>query len=242
VVDQLPAGISFVLASPSQGTCAYEPGSAVVVCPLGALLAGEEATILIVATVALSTPAETVLVNWAGVVAEQTETAPADNEDTVSVTVDAAPVPDGENVDPDGSGEQFAYAENAGWLNLEPLGDGGPGVEVTDTGLTGWMWGENLGWCSLSCAVTGSCGAVPFGVTNDGAGALGGWAWCENAGWISFSCANTGSCAAAAYGVAIDPATGVFAGRAWGENVGWISFSGTGAAPFRVVTNWRATP
>jgi hypothetical protein len=79
-------------------------------------------------------------------------------------------------------------------------------------------------------------------VTNDGAGNLAGWAWCENAGWISFSCANTASCAAAAYGVAIDPATGVFAGRAWGENVGWISFSGTGPAPFRVVTGWRAVP
>ena len=35
---------------------------------------------------------------------------------------------------------QYAWAENVGWINAEPQGNGGPGVEVTDSKLTGWMW------------------------------------------------------------------------------------------------------
>jgi hypothetical protein len=37
-----------------------------------------------------------------------------------------------ENTDPEQSDSQYAWSENAGWLNAEPLGDGGPGVEVMD--------------------------------------------------------------------------------------------------------------
>jgi len=55
-----------------------------------------------------------------------------------------------ENTDPDGDGSQYAYGENVGWLNAEPLGDGGPGVRVEDFELTGWFWGENVGWVSLA--------------------------------------------------------------------------------------------
>ena len=46
-----------------------------------------------------------------------------------------------ENVDPSNDGSQYAYAENAGWINAEPSGDGGPGVTVADFELSGWMWG-----------------------------------------------------------------------------------------------------
>ncbi|MGH9869514.1 MAG: hypothetical protein ACREAA_15280 [Candidatus Polarisedimenticolia bacterium] len=143
-----------------------------------------------------------------------------------------------ENVDPLGVGSQYAYAENVGWLNTEPLGDGGPGMQVEDFGLTGWMWGENLGWVSLSCEDTSICGVVAYGVTNDGNGELAGYAWSENAGWISFSCANSGSCVTAAYGVTINPTTGSFAGRAWSENAGWITFASAGPVPYEVATSW----
>jgi uncharacterized repeat protein (TIGR01451 family) len=240
VVDALPAGVALVAATPSQGTCSLDGEN--LICALGALLQGETATLALVVAVPAGTPGGIVLVNWAGVVAEQADPSPGDNEDTASVVVDAAPVPPGENIDPGGTGEQYAYAENAGWINLEPLGDGGPGVEVGSTGLTGWMWGENVGWCSLSCAGTGSCGVVDFGVAHAGDGVLAGWAWCENAGWISFSCANTGTCGTASYGVIVDPATGVFSGRAWSENVGWIGFGGSGIVPYRIVTAWRGVP
>ncbi|MDY6950446.1 MAG: hypothetical protein SWE60_02960, partial [Thermodesulfobacteriota bacterium] len=37
-----------------------------------------------------------------------------------------------ENIDPDNDDSQYAWGENVGWINLEPEGDGGPGVEVGD--------------------------------------------------------------------------------------------------------------
>ena len=93
-----------------------------------------------------------------------------------------------ENIDPEDDGSQYAYGENVGWLNLEPGGDGGQGVEVGDFALTGYMWAENTGWVSLSCENTASCGTVYYGVANDGYGNLSGYAWAENLGWLSFSC------------------------------------------------------
>jgi len=144
-----------------------------------------------------------------------------------------------ENVDPYNDASQYVYGENIGWLNAEPLGDGGPGVDVTDTMLSGYVWAENIGWVSLSCENTSSCGTVSYGITNDQTGQLSGYAWSENAGWISFSCTNTDSCTTVDYGVTIDTITGEFHGRAWGENIGWISFRGEDSAPFRVMTSWE---
>ena len=74
-----------------------------------------------------------------------------------------------ENIDPDNDDCEYAYGENVGWLNLEPDGDGGPGVEVSDSTLTGYMWGENIGWVNLS--------PTEGGVVNDGNGNLTGYAW-----------------------------------------------------------------
>ena len=141
-----------------------------------------------------------------------------------------------ENIDPDDDGSQYAWGENVGWLDLEPQGDGGPGVEVGDLALAGYMWGENIGWISLSCENTSSCDTVDYGVTNDGDGNLSGYAWGENVGWISFSCKNTDTCTTVDYGVTIDPATGEFSGYAWGENIGWINFAPNGAG---AKTSWR---
>jgi len=144
-----------------------------------------------------------------------------------------------ENIDPGHDGSKYAWSENLGWLNAQPSGPGGPGVEVADTQLTGWMWSESAGWISLSCANTSSCGTVSYGVTNNGCGTLAGMAWSENAGWINFAptaCAGDPTC-----GVAIDAATGVFGGRAWSENAGWITFSSTGTNPYQVATGWQRT-
>src|SRR5438034_10927306 len=135
-----------------------------------------------------------------------------------------------ENVDPLNDGSRYAYGENVGWLNAEPLGRGGPGVNVGDAALGGYLWSENVGWISLSCSNTGSCATVSYGVANDGAGALSGFAWGENIGWVNF--------APAGGGVAIDATTGTFSGRAWGENVGWITFASSGPVSYRVRTSW----
>ena len=145
-----------------------------------------------------------------------------------------------ENIDPGNDDSQFAYAENLGWLNAEP--SGAPGVQVGDDELSGWIWGENVGWVSLSCQNTLSCGSNPYGVTNNGFGFLAGYAWSENVGWISFSCENTLSCGLVSYGVTIDPATGEFFGRAWSENAGWISFASAGPFPFNMRTGWACVP
>ena len=138
-----------------------------------------------------------------------------------------------ENINPSGDGSKYAWAENLGWINAQPGGPGGPGVQVSDSGLTGWAWSENAGWISLSCT-NRSCAGGSYGVMSDGCGALTGFAWSENAGWINF--APTGA------GVAIDPKTGIFSGRAWSENAGWITFSSTGPNPYRMATAWRRTP
>jgi hypothetical protein len=130
-----------------------------------------------------------------------------------------------DTIDPDNDGSQYAWAENVGWLNAEPLGDGGPGARIWADRAEGWIWAENIGWISLSCGNTSSCGVVPYEVTNDGAGNLAGFAWSENAGWVSFSCVNTMSCATVDYGVVVDPGTGELSGYAWAENLGWVSFS-----------------
>jgi len=135
-----------------------------------------------------------------------------------------------ENVDPAGDGSQYAWGENSGWVNAEPSGNAGPGIDVQDFGLTGWMWSEHDGWISLSCVNTASCGTTPYGVKNDGSGTLSGYAWAENAGWIHFNPSQGG--------VTIDPATGNFSGRAWGENGGWLNFASVAPVAYKVKTSW----
>jgi hypothetical protein len=141
-----------------------------------------------------------------------------------------------ENVDPGNDNHQFAWGENVGWINAEPSGNGGPGMDVGNFALTGWMWGENAGWLSLSCSNTASCGTAQYGVTNDGYGKLSGFAWAENVGWVNFApttCQPDPTC-----GVGVDPATGYFFGRAWGENVGWVTFASAAPIDSTVRTSW----
>jgi hypothetical protein len=130
-----------------------------------------------------------------------------------------------ENIDPYNNGSQYAYGANVGWLNFEPnTDDPNAGAMVSRDGLTGYVWVPNIGWVSLSCSNTNSCGRVSYGVVNDGNGNLSGYAWNANAGWISFSCENTESCERVNYGVTID-SIGNFNGWAYGENIGWVNFN-----------------
>jgi hypothetical protein len=124
-----------------------------------------------------------------------------------------------ENIDPYEDGSQYAYGENIGWLNFEP--SEGPGVQVEDDKLTGFVWAENIGWINLHCENNGTCATVAFGVVNDGAGNLSGYGWAENVGWINFDPEVTGP--GNAYQVQIEP-DGKLSGWAWGENIGWIHF------------------
>lgn len=136
-----------------------------------------------------------------------------------------------ENIDPYNDSSQYGYGENVGWQNFEP--NTGDGVQVASDKLTGFVWAENIGWVSMSCENTSSCGATSYGVTNDGSGNLGGYAYAENVGWISFSCDNTASCGTVDYGVTID-SDGNFDGWAYGENIGWIHLQSTNAPTYKV--------
>jgi hypothetical protein len=151
----------------------------------------------------------------------------------------AGPARSAENIDPANGGSQYAWSENAGWWNAEPSGNGGPGVNVAATALTGWIWSESLGWISLSCQNTGTCASNAYGVLNDSKGDLTGYAWSENAGWINFAPKNG---LGTPVPVRIDPGTGVFGGYAWGENIGWVSFafSAPVEVPYQIRTSWSA--
>lgn len=100
-------------------------------------------------------------------------------------------------------------------------------VHVTDGGLSGYAWGDELGWINLA--------PTNGGVDNDGEGNLSGYAWGQHTGWINFDPSNGG--------VTIDD-DGIFHGYAWGQNVGWISFncadeSLCGTDDYKVETDWR---
>ena len=126
-----------------------------------------------------------------------------------------------ENVDPYGSGEQYGWSENTGWLNAEPSVGGG--MQVESNKITGWIWAENIGWINLHCENNGTCASVSFGVVNDGAGNLSGYAWGEDVGWINFDPYVSGETRLNEYCVRIDE-DGRLSGWAWGENIGWIHF------------------
>ena len=48
LTDPLPAGVTFVSATPSQGTCSQVAGT--VTCPLGTIASGANATVSVVVT------------------------------------------------------------------------------------------------------------------------------------------------------------------------------------------------
>jgi uncharacterized repeat protein (TIGR01451 family) len=81
VTDALPAGVTFVSASPSQGTCS---GTTTVTCDLGSLGAGASATVTIVVTPTRGTT----LSNTASVTGAETDPDTANNSATATTTID----------------------------------------------------------------------------------------------------------------------------------------------------------
>ncbi|MBP7804775.1 MAG: carboxypeptidase regulatory-like domain-containing protein [Candidatus Pacebacteria bacterium] len=98
----------------------------------------------------------------------------------------------------------------------------GTAVTVTTSGLTGYIWSEDLGWINL--APTNS------GVLNTSAGVLSGYAWGSTASWVNFDTTNSG--------VTINTSTGEFSGYAWVSSGGWMKFD-CAIADACVKTDWR---
>ena len=108
-------------------------------------------------------------------------------------------------------------------------------VQVYDTYLKGYAWGEKVGWISLNCAneVVNNCGSNGnFHVANNTSGQLSGWAWGQKTGWINFGPFSNSATAS----VVINPSTGEFNGYAWAQKLGWIEFLCPGVSC--VKTDW----
>lgn len=109
---------------------------------------------------------------------------------------------------------------------------------ISDSELTGWMWGSATGWISFNCSnVPGSCTASNYKVTVDQNGYLSGYAWGPQSGWVNF--APTG---AGANTVRINE-YGVFSGYAWVQSFGYLSFncsndSSCGTVDFKTATDY----
>jgi len=118
----------------------------------------------------------------------------------------------------------YAWNSRSGWINF---GYSGGNVFVPEGigDLSGFAHSDNIGWISLNCVSTNSCGSIQYKVSSDANGELSGWAWSENYGWISFNCSSDSSCASSNYNVTINQTTGEFNGYAWSQNLGWISFN-----------------
>lgn len=130
------------------------------------------------------------------------------------------------NIDLDSDG-------NHDFVNWNPTNGG---ATVADTGISGYIWGDTVGWINLAPTtsnqqVTVTCGANP---TTDPA-YLGGYAWGQNTGWINFA-------PSAATGVnkpQINPTTGAFSGYVWAQNYGYMQLFSVAAGHPGVITTWR---
>jgi hypothetical protein len=145
---------------------------------------------------------------------------------TPTPTITPTPAPGTGNID---WNNKWAWGDKVGWYNYRPTGGG---ATVTNTGLYGYIFHENVGWIKLSYSDTppyGNTTATNWGVNNDGNGNLSGYGWSEIAGWINFHPTHSQ--------VVID-SSGNFSGYAWSENAGWIHFGSTSPVSYKVKTAW----
>lgn len=56
----------------------------------------------------------------------------------------------------------------------------------TSYNVSGWLWSDTIGWVSLNCDNTNSCGDSDFGVIIDDDGNMSGWGWASTIGWLKF--------------------------------------------------------
>src|SRR4030042_450682 len=53
------------------------------------------------------------------------------------------------NIDPDNDGSQYAWGENAGWINFGPT-NAGVTINPATGAFSGKAWGENIGWINFA--------------------------------------------------------------------------------------------
>jgi large repetitive protein len=124
VSDPLPDGVSFLSATPTQGTCV---GGQVVTCVLGSLAAGDSASV----DVEVNTTAAATVVNAASASAVEPDPNPANNSDSARTKV--LPVADVSVTGADAPDPVLAGATLVYTLRVRNAGpDAATGVELTD--------------------------------------------------------------------------------------------------------------
>lgn len=119
------------------------------------------------------------------------------------------------------SGNRYAYAANAGWINFEA--DTTHGVVFAENVLSGYGYAANFGWIDFGdgSPVDGiaysNASANDFGVNHDGLGNLTGFAYSANTGWIQFEQSKGKP--------KVNLTTGEFSGYAYSANLGWINLA-----------------
>ncbi len=115
--------------------------------------------------------------------------------------------------------------------------------------LTGWLWSGGasgttaevsggIGWISLNCSNTSTCGAVNYGISVGANGIISGYAWSENIGWVSANSADLAGCPTTPCEAKLlnGSLTGWLKALSGGTAQsggwdGWISLSGTNYGP-----------
>ena len=112
LTDTLPAGTTFVSASPSQGTCS-NPAPGTITCSLGALANGANATVAIIVTVNSSTSCGATLTNTAEVTSNEPDPTSSNNiasADTSVICQTDLSIIKSDSPDPVYTGTHLTYA------------------------------------------------------------------------------------------------------------------------------------
>lgn len=158
VSDALPAGLGFVSATPSQGSC---NSTSPISCSLGTVANGQTVTVLVVASTTSATPGT--VVNTATVGSTTGDPKTGDNEDSEDTTVTPLPPEKGRIVVekltvPAGSSETFTFAGDAAGT----LSHGQTMAFDVDAGTYTSTEAEKTGWVltGIECDDMDSSGSV----------------------------------------------------------------------------------
>lgn len=85
------------------------------------------------------------------------------------------------------------------WLGLAQTQTAQAQSFSESTDMAGYAWSSNVGWISMNCENTDTCGTVEYNVTVGTDNDIDGYAWSSNVGWIQFGnglggCPTGGNC------------------------------------------------